>query len=201
MSLQCIFYRFFIDSILRSLRGTLADLVPSGSTVLEAACGTGEQSLLLAEKASHVVGFDYNPVMVDCARRRIPEDRKNLTFLEADARSLAFISDNEFDFATISLALHEMNKDRRLPVLAELSRTARLLLISDYASPLPSTIGGRFTGMIECLAGREHYAGFRSYQKAGGMNSLLHDAGLVIQDEHRCLGGVVRILLCRQEQN
>ncbi len=198
MSIPCSFYRGFIDPLLQPLRRRIVSLIPDGSSVLEAACGTGEQSLILADKARRVVGFDYNPKMAECARRRISHiPDHQLSFLEADARSLPFITDGEFDVATITLALHEMHIDARLPVLRELSRTAGSLLIADYASPLPRTHIGRFTRIIEWLAGRDHYAGFKSYQRTGGLDTLVQEAGLEIIDERSALRGIVRILQCR----
>lgn len=185
--------------MLKSLRMRLVSLVPEGSSVLEAACGTGEQSLMLAEKARRVVGFDYNPVMANCARGRIPPVLVHkLKFLEADARNLPAINDGEFDYATITLALHEMPEESRLPVLRELSRCAGNLLIADYSRPLPDTAIGRFTRTIEWLAGKDHYSGFKSFQKAGGLDSLLRKAGLAIVEESSALRGIVRILHCRQ---
>jgi len=197
MNFQCLFYRALIDPLLRSLRVELARQVPAGASVLEAACGTGEQSLLLARKAGRVLGFDYNGKSVECARGRIPRGTDNLAFQEADARDLSFIADGEFDYATITLALHEMNPANRIPVLKELSRTAPQLLVADYATPLPASFAGWFTRMIEKMAGEEHYAGFRNYQDAGGLDSLLKEAGLKILEEHLVLGGIGRIVLCR----
>jgi ubiquinone/menaquinone biosynthesis C-methylase UbiE len=198
VSIPCIFYRGFIDPLLQPLRRRIVSLIPDGSSVLEAACGTGEQSLMLADKARRVVGFDYNPKMAECARRRISHyPEHSLFFLEADARSLPFVTDGEFDVATITLALHEMHIDARVPVLRELSRTAGSLLIADYASPLPHTRIGSFTRIIEWLAGRDHHAGFMSYQRTGGLDTLVQEAGLEIIDEHSALRGIVRILQCR----
>ena len=196
MSVQCRFYRIFIDPLLRALRKRMAEMIPDGASVLEAACGTGEQSLILAGKAGRVVGFDYNGTMAECARRRGLRSSGNVSFLEADARNLPFVTDGEYDYATITLALHEMNEDTRVPVLMELSRTARYLLVADYSSPLPPTLTGRFTWLIERLAGREHYAGFCSYQSSGGLDAMLGDADLKIVEEYSVLGGIVRILLC-----
>jgi len=195
MSFHCFFYRRFIDPLLRPLRRELAALFPEGSSVLEAACGTGEQSLILSRRAGRVLGFDYNREIVKCAGNRVPDTSENLSFMEADARDLSFIADGEFDYATITLALHEMNPANRLPVLRELSRTASHLLLADYAVPLPSTFGGWFTRLIEKMAGKEHYAGFCNYQDSGGMNYLLDEAGLEIVEEHIVLGGIARIIL------
>ena len=122
---------------------------------------------------------------------------ENLSFQEADARVLPFIADAEFDYATITLALHEMTPANRIPVLRELSRTARQLLVADYATPMPSTLGGWFTRMIEKMAGKEHYAGYCDYQAAGGLDTILVESDLEIIQEHSVLGGIGRIVLCR----
>ncbi len=199
MNPHCFFYRRFIDPLLRPLRRTLAGMIPEGASVLEAACGTGEQSLIIARKAGRVLGFDYNRTIVECAQGRIPGDGEwtNLTFQEADARDLLFIADGEFDYATITLALHEMNPANRIPVLRELSRTARQLLVADYSTPMPSTIGGWFTRMIEKMAGKDHYAGYSDYQAAGGLDTIIRESGLEIVEENSVLGGIGRIVLCR----
>lgn len=185
--------------MLKPLRRRMLTLIPEGCSILEAACGTGEQSLLLAENAVRVVGFDYNPAMAECAAGRIPAALAHkLSFREEDARKLPGIEDDEFDYATITLALHEMPESSRLPVLTELSRTARNLLIADYSCPLPATAIGRFTRVIEWMAGKDHYSGFKSYQKAGGLDFLIKKAGLETVADYSALKGIVRILHCRQ---
>ncbi len=197
MNSHCFFYRRFIDPLLRPLRRTLAGMIPEGASVLEAACGTGEQSLILARRAGRVLGFDYNRTIVECAQGRVSGLSENLSFQEADARNLPFIADKEFDYATITLALHEMNPANRIPVLRELTRTAGQLLVADYATPIPPTFGGWFTRMIEKMAGKEHYAGYCDYQAAGGLETIIGDSGLEILNEHSVLGGIGRIVLCR----
>jgi len=191
------FYHLFIDPLLKPLRKQIAEMVPGGGKIIDFACGTGNQTMMLAEKSAHITGIDLNSRMIDKARIMIPAQYKDtVVFQTADGRNIHFAEDNEFDIATITLALHEMNEDIRLPVLSEMKRVAKHLIIADYDSPQPRNYAGIMAVIIEKLAGKRHYAGFRSYQNSGGLNSLLKEAGIEIQEEYSVLGGSIRVLNC-----
>ncbi len=72
---------------------TLAELLhhdsvyPAGSRILEAGCGTGAQTVILAEKnpASEIISMDISTKSLGTAEARIKEENiKNVVFIEGD---------------------------------------------------------------------------------------------------------------------
>ncbi|ONH24420.1 SAM-dependent methyltransferase [Pseudofrankia asymbiotica] len=61
-----------------------AALVPPGSRVLDAGCGTGRVAIRLAESGYHCVGVDNDPSMLDTARARSTQ----VTWIHADLAAL-----------------------------------------------------------------------------------------------------------------
>ncbi|MCK1797018.1 methyltransferase domain-containing protein [Streptomyces sp. XM4193] len=61
-----------------------AALVPPGSRVLDAGCGTGRVMIRLAELGHHCVGVDLDASMLAVARRQAPE----LVWIQADLATL-----------------------------------------------------------------------------------------------------------------
>jgi len=48
-------------------------LLPPGSSVLDAGCGTGRVAIELARRGHHVAGVDLDPAMLNLAREKAPE--------------------------------------------------------------------------------------------------------------------------------
>lgn len=78
----------YVERILRRMRY-------QPRMVLDLCCGTGNASVLLAEKGYEVVGIDISPEMIDCARRKAREGRQQVEFHVADAS--AFSLKGRFD--------------------------------------------------------------------------------------------------------
>ena len=182
MAIGCLFYRIFIDPLLRSLRRTLVQIIgDQHSSIIEIGSGTGEQSLLLASASRRILGVELNDQMVTCSQKRADKNGKeSLSYIHADARDLTIFSDGEFQAGLISLALHEMDQKSRTQVLSELKRVSQTLYVADYRAPLPHSIAGAFVRVIEHLAGAEHYAGFLDYQNRGGLERLFEKLNLKI---------------------
>jgi hypothetical protein len=198
MTVSCLSYRMLIDPLLRPLRGMLAALVPAGSTVIELGSGTGAQACALAGRCDRYLGVDLDPNMIDCARKRCrAPNRGHFAFRQANGTDLGDIADGEFDYAALTLALHEMPQPARLAILREMRRVARFVIVADYTAPLPRGIAGRLARTIERIAGGAHYAGFRHYQEIGGLKPLLSAAGLAMEEERTALRGVAHLALCR----
>jgi SAM-dependent methyltransferase len=95
----------------------ILDGLPAGDA-LDAACGTGRYSALLAERGHRVVGVDGSPDMLARARERVPEGR----FLRGDLHRLP-VADRSVDLVTCALALGHV--PALGPVFAEFARVLR----------------------------------------------------------------------------
>jgi len=87
--------------------------------VLDAGCGTGRNTGLLAESGLDVVGFDGAPTAIERARANHP----GLTFVQADAANLGF--DGEFDTVLDMGLFHMLPPEKRAPYAAGLHRSLR----------------------------------------------------------------------------
>lgn len=91
--------------------------------ILDAACGSGDISILLARKfpEAQVIGLDAAPRMLTVARRKAA-GIGNVSFMEGDALALPF-EDGSFDAVTISYGLRNLTDLRA--GLAEFKRVTR----------------------------------------------------------------------------
>ena len=69
--------------ILNILQTSALDHIPTGGTILDLCCGTGQLAHALSLKGYHVVGIDGSEQMLRYAERNAP----NCRFIQADARS------------------------------------------------------------------------------------------------------------------
>jgi hypothetical protein len=81
------------------------------------------------------------------------------------------------------MVLHEMDVSQRLPVLREMRRLARTLVLVDYRVPPPTNLEAKVCRLIERLAGRNHYRNFISFLDSGGLQVLMDRLALSIQKE------------------
>lgn len=161
-------YATFVDPLLLSTRRAVLRAVPAGARVVDVAFGTGDLARILSAKASDVHGVELSADRVRYASKRAGP---NLHFHEGDARSLPF-DDQQFDLATISMALHEMPASYRPQVLRELMRVAPEALVVDYSAPQPGNPVALGVRAIERVAGLEHFQGFQSFLEEGGIHGL-----------------------------
>ncbi len=196
MGIGYSFYRHILDPLLVSLRSRVFHAVPEGFSLLEIASGTGDMGFRLAPRVSSYLGVDKSDEMIRGSKGRLSrmKARRHMDFQNGDGSRLPHLEDNSFDMAMISLALHEMPPESRLPVLAEMKRCAGELLLVDYASPLPPNLKGHILHFAEFLAGGDHYRGFLSYQKRGGLDGLMLEAGLLPVAESTAIGGGIRVV-------
>lgn len=73
----------------------------AGETILDAACGTGRYTLVIAERRAVVIGLDFSVEMLSIARRRTPSTEFHLADLTGP---LPFLSDR-FDAILCAQAL------------------------------------------------------------------------------------------------
>ncbi|RZS32474.1 methyltransferase family protein [Herbihabitans rhizosphaerae] len=104
----------------------IVDALPTGVAV-DAACGTGRHTALLAERGHTVIGVDGSPDMLDKARARVPGGE----FLHGDLHNLP-VADESADLVLCALALsHLPSLTEAFAEFARVLRPGGHLVISD----------------------------------------------------------------------
>jgi SAM-dependent methyltransferase len=81
----------------RGLAAVLHDFgVPVGSSILDAACGIGTQTLGLAQRGYHVAASDLSPDAVARARREAEARQLTVKFAVADLRGLSSVFSEQY---------------------------------------------------------------------------------------------------------
>lgn len=108
-------YETLIDPLLRDTRKSVHEFsgMKTGDKVIDVCCGTGAQALDYGRHGIFVIGVGINPSMIAVAsRNRIKQRAVSVSFQLANATSLPF-PDGYFDYATVSLGLHDKEKPVR----------------------------------------------------------------------------------------
>jgi ubiquinone/menaquinone biosynthesis C-methylase UbiE len=172
------FYSIFFDPLLKEIRLFTLDFaeVKKGNRVLDVCCGTGDQAFYYAKKGANASGIDLSQKMIAFA---LSEKQKrgvsNIDFKVADATALPF-EDHVFDMASISLALHEIEKGKRDAVISEMKRVVKkdgYLIFIDFKVPFVLNTAARMIKVAEYLAGKDNRESFNSYIEEGGLPLLL----------------------------
>ncbi len=181
-------YSTVIDPLLKGIRLYAIKFsgMKAGDRVLDVCCGTGDQVFYYAGAGFTAAGIDRDPRMLELARR----DKRRSTlsgasFQIADARNLP-LPDGLFDYASISFALHEKERQVRDRVISEMKRVVKkggALIFIDFSVPLPKKPISCFVRVAEFMAGREHHRCFRDYLAQGGLEAILKKSQL--QEEKR----------------
>jgi ubiquinone/menaquinone biosynthesis C-methylase UbiE len=192
-------YSTVVDPLLGDLRNAvieLAEIMP-GDRVLDVCCGTGDQVFHYVRKGAVATGVDRDPGMIELAEKEARRQGfHNINFRPGSAAELPF-PDGYFDCASISLALHEMNRDERSQVVAEMKRVVKRagsLIFVDFNVPLPKNLVAGLINAVELLAGKDNYRCFRDYLAQGGLKQLLKENRLTMQKEALYKRGNVHII-------
>ena len=78
----------------------------SFQTVLEIGCGTGKNTIWLAEKAKSMIAVDFSPDMLKIAKSKI--SKENVDFIEADITKYWSFVNHKIDLITINLVLEHI---------------------------------------------------------------------------------------------
>ena len=111
-------------------RYQFASLFASGKTVLDAACGEGYGSSLLAARAAQVTGLDIDPSAVEDARAKYGDH--NLSFLAGSVAALPF-ENASFDMVVSFETIEHVDIETQEAFLREIKRVLKpcgLLLMS-----------------------------------------------------------------------
>jgi len=191
-------YSTIIDPILRDIRTCVIELagVKAGDRVLDVCCGTGDQVFHYEQKGAIATGVDQNPNMIELAERNKKRHGFNSTFHIASATELPF-PDGYFDCASISLALHEMEREERNRAVSEMKRVVRkedILMFVDFQVPLPKNSIAYLIKAVEFIAGRDNHKCFRDYLAQGGLKQILNENRLIPQEEALFLSGNIQVI-------
>jgi len=196
------FYSTFIDPVLAKMRTRLADNVEKGKKVIDIACGTGAQVFELAPKSEFVVGVDLSDSMIKKAFQLKNKYKvENVDFKICDATNLSDFRNEQFDYATMSLALHQFQPEIHASILNEMKRISEKIIIVDYAVPLPKNIIGYGSKWAEFMAGIEHNRNFRKYYKIGGLNTILPNNNLKIIHSEFFAKDAFQLVVCKNLVN
>lgn len=195
-SLNSFIYRHVIDRILSGVQKSILESLNPESRVLDVACGTGSLSLAMAGVALEVTGIDLSEEMIAIAgEAAVERGVTNVEFNVSDASDLSLIGDNTFDVAVTSMAVHQFNAELAVQVLGEMRRIARRVIIMDYNYPMPPGISRLTIRIIEWIAGGDHFRNFKIFNRSGGLDHFISNAGLKV-DSVLYLSSSFRVLDC-----
>jgi len=192
-------YSTIVDPILKDVRACVVELsgVKAGDRVLDVGCGTGDQVFHYEQKGAIATGVDRNPNMIELAEKnRKKRGFKHSTFRIARATELPF-PDGYFDCVSISLVLHEMQRDERNRAVSEMKRVVKkegTLIFIDFQVPLPKNSIAYLIKTVEFIAGRENRKCFRDYIAQGGLKGLLKEVQLASQKEALLKRGNLQVI-------
>lgn len=190
------FYARFIDTDATPLRNKILDFLEDGKTVIDVGCGTGGFALKMASRCRYVLGVDVSEKQIVMAQRRKEKAGvQNVDFRHINAAALGKSLQEKFDYATLSLMIHEIPQSERLQILREIKQVAEKIIILDYNTPQPFSFWGAAIRTIELFAGREHYRNFKDFVRRGGLPELLRETGLAAQEEKINRARVFRTVL------
>ena len=176
-------YENLIDPLFKDVRRFTPCFsgMKAGDKVIDVCCGTGAQVLEYGRRGIRATGIDLDPNMINtAAKNKIKYKVENVSFQLADAAALPF-PDGYFDFASISLALHDKKKHLWYKIVSEMKRVVKsggTLVFIDYNCPLPLHIWAVAARAIEFFVGGSHYLGFKEYLAHDGIADILKIPGL-----------------------
>jgi len=199
------FYSTLFDPLLKEVRTYVPRFsgMKKGDRVLDVCCGTGDQAFYYRRINTVVAAVDLNPKMIEVAEQRKEKEKyDNLFFLLCDAKNLPF-EDNFFDFASVSLALHEIDKKGREEVMSEMKRVVKKngnLVFVDFSDPLPKKFSSLLINSMEFLAGRRNFRNFKDYFNNGGLPLVLKKSGLKEEKIDYLKGGLITLIKAKNSK-
>ncbi len=166
----------FLDGLFRQI----VELVEPGSTVVDIGCGTGRLTLQLAGKCRTVLGIDLSRRNIAVANKALARKNPGNVVFRHDDAGRAFGEGERYDYAVMTLLLHEVDAGERLKLLAEASRVADRIIVGDYLVPSPGALSAALVVAVEFAAGPGHYRNYKDFIRGGGIRGLAAKAGLDI---------------------
>ena len=192
-SFSAIMYDPMLYLFLRPIRlAVLNELLEyKGKTILDLCCGTGNQLKLLSKNGfKDLHCLDISEEMLRVAK----QDGHTIKIHNEDAVKTSF-ENASFDIIIISFAIHEKDRTTQERMLEEVHRLIRQnghMLIVDFVFDTKTKKLGRMgIGLIELMAGGEHYINFKGYIQNNGLANLIQkDKFKLIKDRRMGFNGV-----------
>jgi len=190
------------DPLLQDMRAGAVEIsgMKPGDRALDVCCGTGDQVFHYARRGVIAAGIDINPNMIKLAEQTKSKlGLTNVSFQVTNATNLPF-DDNFFDYASISLALHEIERTARDKIISEMKRVVKTkggLIFIDYQVPLPKNFYGYLFKVGEFIARGDHYKNFRDFLAQGGLAQLLPKNQLGVEKRSYLKRGTIAIVKTR----
>jgi len=125
----------YADIIDHRYRPWLEQVLPQqAGRALDAGCGAGRYTTLLADRCQHVLSIDVAERLLTIARHRHPHP--NVTFQQRDLRDLSVAADGRFDVVLAVAVVHHLpDPEQAVRHLASLVAPGGRLLIIDMVRP------------------------------------------------------------------
>ena len=134
--------------------GSVLNQVQPGMRVLDAGCGDGALSLMLAAKGAIVTGVDISRPNIESAKKYAEKANLDVNFIVGDAENLPF-ADNEFDIVVSSHVLeHIPDFDRGLVEVMRVTKKRAVVAI-------PTILNG--CSFVQVGGGQYYVKGPRSF--------------------------------------
>ena len=122
-----------------AMRETLMSWLPedlTGSTLIDAGCGTGTLAIEAAQRGAEVVAVDLSPTLVDLARERLRDLNQTLdvTFLVGDMRDMDLGS---FDYAVAMDSLIHYDVTDGVQTLESMAEQINRKMVFTFAPKTP----------------------------------------------------------------
>lgn len=195
-------YDRVIEPLLAALREIGIRLHPPrpGQRALDVGCGTGTLLARYRQEGCAVVGVDLSPAMLAVAAQK--QGARGRVAV-ADALRLPFLP-GSFDLVLFMMCIHEMPRSIRTAALAEarrlLAADGRVMIIDYHPGRLTFPRGWLQRGLITVIevgGGWEHFSGYRSFMKTGGVPRLAREAQLQVEAAKIVAGGNLGLFVLR----
>ena len=133
-----------------AMRDTLLSWLPAdltGSTLIDAGCGTGTLAIEAAQRGAEVVAVDLSPTLVNLARERLRDLNQtlDLTFLVGDMRDMDL---GVFDYAVAMDSLIHYDVADGVQTLEAMAQQIRRKMVFTFAPKTPMLALMHATGRL-----------------------------------------------------
>jgi demethylmenaquinone methyltransferase/2-methoxy-6-polyprenyl-1,4-benzoquinol methylase len=154
---------------------------------------------MLAQAGLNVTGVDLSGAMLGVAHSKSP---RAVSYVLGNGENLPF-EPEAFDCVSVSLALHEMAYHTAMRVAVEMLRVLApggRLIVFDYAARENTkfALALGFLGLLERIAGSEHFANFARFTRMGGVGRFLEAFPLKIITTRAYFLGALQLIIAEK---